>query len=113
MTSLSDTIQQGIYCVGDSLTTFLTYLCILYQITRMFSSSKDVADGASFSVSGPLPLISFDRRETVLTRSCPELKLLLPSLHEPACFGEFLSPGDVNKCRESICCLNNTKKKSC
>ena len=78
-----------------------------------FSSSNDLASAASFSVSGPLPHISFASRARVLQQACPDLKLLLPSLHEPACFGADLGASEVDKCRRSVCCLNDTHKKSC
>ena len=83
------------------------------QVMQQFSSSRSIASSTSFSVSGPLPLIPFSQRDHILQHSCPELKLLLPGLHEPACFGKNLTARDVHTCKMSICCFNNTKKKSC
>jgi hypothetical protein len=52
-------------------------------------------------VSGTMASLSYEERDAVL-KHCPEVKMIFPSLHEPACFGAHPNP---DKCRSSICAL--------
>jgi hypothetical protein len=54
-------------------------------------------------VSGTHPRLTFQERD-VLLKHCPELKIIFPSLHEPACFGARPKP-DI--CKASICALQD------
>lgn len=54
-------------------------------------------------VSGTQAKLSFQEREDLLL-VCPELKVIFPSLHEPACFGAHPDPV---KCRATICALQD------
>lgn len=58
-------------------------------------------------VSGTIPQFSHPARELMLDL-CPELKLIFPSLHNPACFGAHPKS---DKCAESICALRKDPKK--
>jgi len=59
-------------------------------------------------VSGTLPGLSWDDRESVL-KHCPEVKMIFPSMHEPACFGAHPDPV---KCKASICALQDPAPKT-
>lgn len=54
-------------------------------------------------VSGTHAKMGWVERDSLL-KHCPELKMVFPSMHEPACFGAHPKP-DV--CRESICALQD------
>jgi hypothetical protein len=54
-------------------------------------------------VSGTQDKLEFAHREDLLM-VCPELKIIFPSLHEPACFGAHPDPV---KCKSSICALQD------
>lgn len=54
-------------------------------------------------VSGTLARLSYEERDAVL-KHCSEVKLIFPSLHEPACFGAHPNAG---QCRKSICALQD------
>jgi len=52
-------------------------------------------------VTGTHADLSWDDRESLL-KHCPEIKMIFPSLHEPACFGAHPKP---EACRATICAL--------
>lgn len=54
-------------------------------------------------VPGTQSQLSFAERETLL-KHCPEVKMIFPSLHEPACFGAHPDP---LRCKASICALRD------
>jgi len=54
-------------------------------------------------VSGTQAHLSFQHREDLLM-VCPELKVIFPSLHNPACFGAHPDP---DSCRATICALRD------
>ncbi|CAB9497606.1 expressed unknown protein [Seminavis robusta] len=54
-------------------------------------------------VSGTQAQLTFQEREDLLM-VCPELKVIFPSLHEPACFGAKPNP---EKCKATICALKD------
>jgi hypothetical protein len=56
-----------------------------------------------FLVSGTLAHLNWTAREAFL-QTCPELKLIFPSLHEPACFGAH---PNGTKCKATICALRD------
>lgn len=60
-------------------------------------------DEAPFLVSGTLPNLNWTVRENVLS-TCPEIKMIFPSMHEPGCFGAHPNPA---KCKASICALQD------
>ena len=78
---------------------------------RMASSNTTVLwggivediDVAPFVVAGTQAHLDFKRREALL-HVCPELNIIFPSLHEPACFGAHPEP---EKCKASICALKD------
>lgn len=57
--------------------------------------------------SGTLPSLPYDVRDAFLT-VCPELKMIFPSLHEPACFGAH---PNAEGCKKSICALREIPRK--
>ena len=59
-------------------------------------------------VAGTHAQLTYDDRETLL-KHCPEVKLIFPSLHEPACFGAHPQP---QQCRASICALQDELPRS-
>jgi hypothetical protein len=74
--------------------------------TYMFGGATNLTDETGLRhlpliVSGTLAKLSFEERDNVL-KHCPEIKLIFPSLHEPACFGAH---PNAEKCRNSICAL--------
>lgn len=85
-----------------------------YFLKHMIKSKKyKVADRATtlafgghsnmtpFLLSGTQTSLNWAERESLLA-TCPELKMIFPSLHEPTCFGAHPN-GD--KCKNSICAL--------
>ena len=52
-------------------------------------------------VAGTQARLTYAERDSLL-KHCPELKVIFPSLHEPACFGAHPKP---DTCRASICAL--------
>jgi hypothetical protein len=55
-------------------------------------------------VSGTMARLAYEERDSVL-KHCPEIKVIFPSLHEPACFGAHPDPA---QCRLSICALQES-----
>jgi len=56
-----------------------------------------------FVVSGTQASLQWSHREALLN-VCPEIKMIFPSLHEPACFGAH---PDGAKCKSTICALRD------
>ena len=73
--------------------------------TELFGGISDDPDAAPFVVSGTHPKLDFEKREALL-HICPELNIIFPSLHEPACFGAH---PDGEKCKSSICALKDPR----
>lgn len=74
--------------------------------TFRFGGVENLTDGSSIKhlplvVSGTMARLAYEERDSVL-KHCPEIKVIFPSLHEPACFGAHPDPA---KCRLSICAL--------
>jgi hypothetical protein len=74
--------------------------------TLRFGGVVNLTDGSSLKhlplvVSGTMARLAYEERDSVL-KHCPEIKIIFPSLHEPACFGAHPDPA---KCRLSICAL--------
>ncbi len=63
--------------------------------------------GPPLVASGTLPYLPFDIRDSFLS-ICPELKVIFPSMHDPACFGAH--PNGA-KCAQSICALRDPPRK--
>lgn len=61
-------------------------------------------DQTPLLLSGTQANLNWTARETLLG-SCPELKMIFPSLHEPSCFGAH---PNGTKCKTSICALQDT-----
>jgi|UniRef100_A0A8J9X290 hypothetical protein len=53
--------------------------------------------------AGTQARLSYEERDSLL-KHCPEIKMIFPSLHEPASFGAHPNP---EKCRASICALQD------
>jgi Protein of unknown function (DUF5672) len=53
------------------------------------------------TVAGTQARLTYEERDSLL-KHCPELKVIFPSLHEPACFGAH---PDGQKCKATICAL--------
>ncbi len=60
-------------------------------------------DRAPFLLSGTQAKLNWTQRENILS-VCPEIKVIFPSMHEPACFGAH---PNGTKCKESICALQD------
>lgn len=74
---------------------------ITYSFGGVISDNFNVAP---LLVSGTQASLNWTAREALLG-VCPEVKMIFPSLHEPACFGAH--PNGV-KCKTSICALQDT-----
>ena len=75
--------------------------------TLTFAATGSAANSRNLVVSGTLAALSHKERE-VFMLTCPELKTLYPSLHEPACFG---ATPNGDKCAKSICALEVPKRR--
>ena len=60
-------------------------------------------------VSGTQARLQWDERESLL-KHCPEVKMIFPSLHEPACFGAHPV---AETCQSTICALGQIPKQGC
>lgn len=58
-------------------------------------------------VSGTHAAMAWHERDSLL-KHCPELKMIFPSMHEPACFGAHPNPA---VCQQSICALQDVVPK--
>lgn len=58
-------------------------------------------------VSGTQAKMAWTERDSLL-KHCPELKMIFPSMHEPACFGAHPNP---EICKQSICALQDVMPK--
>ena len=72
------------------------------QTTMAFGGVREL-DHAPLLLSGTQATLNWTRRENVLM-TCPEIKVIFPSMHEPSCFGAH--PNGA-KCKESICALQD------
>jgi hypothetical protein len=69
--------------------------------------SNDTIEGVvrlPLVVAGTQGRLIYAERDTLL-KHCPELKVIFPSLHEPACFGAHPNP---EICKATICALQET-----
>ena len=80
-----------------------------FDESLLFASADSFIDENSFAASGTLGAATDVQRESFFAY-CPELKLIFPSLHNPACFGASPNP---EKCALSICALNKDRKGGC
>lgn len=83
--------KNGRFRVGDKATTYA------------FGGISD-RESSPFVVSGTQASLNWTSRDALLT-VCPELKIIFPSLHDPACFGAH---PNGEKCKASICALQDT-----
>lgn len=72
------------------------------ETTRLFGGFDEM-ENAPFLVSGAQPSLNYTMRDNLLS-VCPEVKVIFPSMHEPACFGAHPKP---STCKESICALQD------
>jgi hypothetical protein len=67
--------------------------------SQKFSATGSVSNEDVLVVSGTLPgLTDAEREKFILT--CPEMKIMFPSVHSPHCYGNHV---DSEKCAKSIC----------
>jgi hypothetical protein len=71
--------------------------------TTMAFGGVSEADKAPFLLSGIQASLNWTMRDNILS-TCPEIKVIFPSMHEPSCFGAH--PNGA-KCKESICALRD------
>ena len=73
--------------------------------TLIFGGTENIVEveGPPMVVSGTMPNIDHELRETVLDL-CPELRMIFPVLHNPNCFG---ANPDGEECAKYICALKN------
>jgi hypothetical protein len=64
-------------------------------------SVGDTLDAVPLAVSGTQASFTYKQRDSLL-KHCPELKMIFPSLHEPACFGAHPVK---DQCQATICAL--------
>jgi hypothetical protein len=72
------------------------------EMTLLFGGFHEF-DKAPFLISGTQATLNSTMRDNLLS-VCPEVKVIFPSMHEPACFGAH---PDGIKCKESICALRD------
>eukprot|EP00980_Cylindrotheca_fusiformis_P026077 scaffold15305_cov126-Cylindrotheca_fusiformis.AAC.15 len=60
-------------------------------------------------LSGTQAHANWTTRESMLA-TCPELKIIFPSLHEPSCFGAH---PNGEECKKTICALNEIPPQGC
>ena len=70
------------------------------EMTHFFGGFQEW-EKAPFVISGTQAAMNYTMRDNLLS-VCPEIKMIFPSMHEPACFGAH---PDGLKCKESICAL--------
>jgi hypothetical protein len=77
--------------------------------TVIFGGVYNLSDTTSglihlpLTVAGTQAKLTWEERDSLL-KHCPELKVIFPSLHEPACFG---ARPDGPKCKATICALQD------
>lgn len=76
--------------------------------TLQFAGVHDLATKTGVTslplvVAGTQPKLLWSERQALL-QHCPELRIIFPSLHEPACFG---SHPDPQACKANICALQD------
>ena len=70
------------------------------EMTHFFGGFREW-EKAPFVISGTQATMNYTMRDNLLS-VCPEVKMIFPSMHEPACFGAH---PDGLKCKETICAL--------
>jgi hypothetical protein len=75
--------------------------------TLRFAATGSAANSEVLVVSGTLPVLPYDDRNKFML-TCPELKMLYPSLHDPHCFG---AKPNGTKCAKTICALEVPRRK--
>eukprot|EP00600_Ochromonadales_sp_CCMP1393_P007320 CAMPEP_0174955448 /NCGR_PEP_ID=MMETSP0004_2-20121128/985_1 /TAXON_ID=420556 /ORGANISM="Ochromonas sp., Strain CCMP1393" /LENGTH=276 /DNA_ID=CAMNT_0016203373 /DNA_START=294 /DNA_END=1124 /DNA_ORIENTATION=- len=73
--------------------------------TMEFGMSDTAAQGKPLAASGTLPQLEDDTRQKFIDY-CPEMKMMYPSLHSPACFGA--NPDPIN-CFKFLCITGKMK----
>lgn len=66
-------------------------------------SSADALERLPLVVAGTQARLQWEERESLL-KHCPEIRMIFPSMHEPACFGAHPDP---ETCKASICALQD------
>eukprot|EP00428_Durinskia_dybowskii_P087177 CAMPEP_0170424166 /NCGR_PEP_ID=MMETSP0117_2-20130122/37407_1 /TAXON_ID=400756 /ORGANISM="Durinskia baltica, Strain CSIRO CS-38" /LENGTH=260 /DNA_ID=CAMNT_0010683005 /DNA_START=287 /DNA_END=1066 /DNA_ORIENTATION=- len=75
--------------------------------TLRFSGIGSAVNEAVLVVSGTLPSVSYDDRQSFMNH-CPEIKMFYPALHDPHCFG---AQPNAELCAKSICALKSKKER--
>lgn len=79
------------------------------ELTHLFGGVYNLSSSANgvahipLVVAGTQSRLTYAERDSLL-KHCPELKVIFPSMHEPACFGAHPEP---ETCRASICALRD------
>jgi hypothetical protein len=73
------------------------------EVQEQFGGAVASSEHPPLIVSGTLAHLNWTAREAFL-QTCPELKIIFPSLHEPACFGAH---PNGTKCKATICALRD------
>lgn len=78
------------------------------QETEILGGTRNLTDDSGvihipLLVAGTQERLSWEDRDSLL-KHCPELKMIFPSLHEPACFGAHPKP---EACKATICALQD------
>ena len=71
------------------------------EVTRKFGAIGSVWNEDVVAISGTVPGLS-DEDRNKLIMACPDIKMVYPALHNPACFGAV---PESDKCAASICAL--------
>lgn len=71
------------------------------SVTLKFGASGSAWHEDMMVISGTLPGLSDDDRNKAIM-ACPDIKMVYPALHNPACFGAV---PESDKCAASICAL--------
>ncbi|GAX25692.1 hypothetical protein FisN_15Lh063 [Fistulifera solaris] len=77
-------------------------MMLLGGVTNL-TNSNGTLQRVPLLVSGTQAKVAWTERDSLL-KHCPELKMIFPSMHEPACFGAHPNP---NVCQASICALQD------
>ena len=100
---------------GEEVTTHRRYDIASPNDTQLFGGTNGFTSDTSgqnvpsppFVIVGTLPRLEQQAREMVLA-VCPEIKIIFPSLHNPACFG---AKPNSEGCEKSICALKDPKER--
>lgn len=92
----------------SDLNTYVPFKIATKEQTIAFGGVYDLSNDATqglvrlpLVVAGTQSRLTYAERDSLL-KHCPELKVIFPSLHEPACFGAH---PNAEKCKSSICAL--------